>query len=67
MGWISKHSNKIYFQEERAIHFISQGESNRRDPVKQKLVLGIPDSSLIREEKFGERNLKETIYVVAEM
>lgn len=27
--------------------------------VKQKLVLGIPDSSSIREEKFGERNLKE--------
>ena len=25
--------------------------------VKQKLVLGIPDSSLVREEKFGEREL----------
>ena len=27
--------------------------------VERKLVLCIPDSSLIREEKFGERNLKE--------
>ena len=44
---------------EHTCNTVLSENTGKRYLVEQKLVLGIPDSSLIREEKFGERNLKE--------